>query len=184
MTVKQFRAIARRKKQYEIIPINCIRLVSAIHMENNDSRILEISKPTNQLLVIAHKNDNGTYNLITGWKDYIIAVRDGIKKIKAVLVDEVNRDEFLRWLSASTDWVRLDDIHIPDCFQARPSRKEKLDVYVEEVKTAIQKHSLTDYLDVKPITIDKNNILVDGYTRYLALKMLGYRDEIPVIRKD
>ena len=184
MTVKQFRAIARRKKQYEIIPTNLIRVVSDIHKDNDVSHILELNKPISQLLVIAHKNNDGTYNLVTGWKDYMIAVRDGIKEIKAVLVDELNRDEFLRWLSASTDWVRLDDIHIPDCFAAYSPRKEKLDVYVEEVKTAIQKHSLTDYLDVKPITIDKNNVLVDGYTRYLALKMLGYRDEIPVIRKD
>ena len=184
MTVKQFRVIARRKKQYEIIPVNLIRVVSDIHMGNDVPHILELNKPTNQLLVIAHKNDDGTYNLITGWKDYIIAVRDDIKKIKAVLVDELNRDEFLRWLSASTDWVRLDDIHIPDCFQARPPRKEKLDGYIKEVKTAIQKHSLTDYLDVKPITIDKNNVLTDGFIRYLALKALGYKDEIPVIRKD
>ena len=184
MTIKQFRAIARRKKQYEIIPTNLIRVVSAIHMENNDSRILEISKPTNQLLVIAHKNDDGTYNLITGWKDYIIAVRDNIKEIKAVLVDEVNRDEFLHWLSASTEWVRLDDIHIPNCFQAHPPKKEKLDGYIKEAKIAIQKYALSDYLDIKPITIDKNNMLTDGYTRYLALKTLRYRDEIPVIRKD
>lgn len=184
MTVKQFRAIARRKKQYEIIPTNLIRVVSDIHKDNDVSHILELNKPTNQLLVIAHRNDDGTYNLITGWKDYFIAVRDDIKKIKAVLVDEVNRDEFLRWLSASTDWVRLDDIHIHGSFQARPPKKEKLDGYIKEVKTAIQKHSLTDYLDVKPITIDKNNVLTDGFTRYLALKALGYKDEIPVIRKD
>ena len=184
MTVKQFRAIARRKKQYEIIPTNLIRVVSDIHKDNDVSHILELNKPTNQLLVIAHRNNDGTYNLVTGWKDYIIAVRDGIKKIKAVLVDEVNRDEFLRWLSVSTEWIGLDDIHIPDCFAAYPPRKEKLDGYIKEVKTAIQKHSLTDYLDVKPITIDKNNMLADGFTRYLALKALGYRDEIPVIRKD
>ena len=187
MTIKQFRTISRRKKRYEIIPVDLIRLVSDIHMNTDVFHILEIreiTKPTNQLLVIAHKNEDGTFNLITGWRDYAFAVWNDIKEIKAVLVDEVNRDEFLHWLSASTDWVKLDDIHIPDCFSNSPPKKEKLNDCVEDVKTAIQYHSLTDYLDVKPIKIDKNNVLTDGYTRYLALKSLEYKDEIPVIRKD
>lgn len=183
MTVKEFRTLSRKKKNYEMIPVSLIRMVSDVHLVMDMSKIRNLSKPIKDILVIVHKNDDGTYNLIVGWKDYIIAIRDGIKEIKAILVNETNRDEFLHTISTSTDWVKLDNIHIPNCFTTHPPKKAKLNNYINDVRIAIKRYSLSDYLDKKPIVIDNNNVLMDGYTRYLALKTLNYKDKIPVIKR-
>lgn len=181
MTVKQFRTLARKNRNYEVIPVDRIKIVSDIH--NNSHNVSELHKSINRLLVIAHKNNDGTYNLITGWKDYAVAVRDNIKEIKAVLVEEASRDEFLYNLSISQEWVTLEDIRIPNCFKTRPPKKSKLTSYTDQVKNAVQKYNLSDYLDIKPIVINKDNVLIDGYTRYLALQKINYKDKFPVIRK-
>lgn len=181
MTIKQFRTLARKNENYETIPVDCIKIVSDIH--NSSHNVSELHKSINRLLVIVHKNNDNTYSLITGWKDYVIAVRDNIKEINAVLVEETSRDEFLYNLSTSKEWVNLDDIHIPNCFKTRPPKKSKLTSYTDQVKNAVQKYNLSDYLDNKPIVINKDNVLIDGYTRYLALQKLNYKDKFPVIRK-
>lgn len=184
MTIKQFRTLARRKGAYETIPVNLIRIVSDIHMGNDVPMIFALQKPINKLLVIVHKNDDGTYNLITGWKDYIIAVRDDIKEIKAVLVNETTREEFLHNMSNEMVWLKLKDITIPKCFSSHPPKEEKLREYKIGIANAVNRGCLSDYLNEKPITINKDNVLVDGYTRYIILKRLKYECEIPVIRKD
>ena len=185
MTVKQFRTLARQTGAYETIPVNLIRIVSDIHKGKADvSTIFALQKPINKLLVIVHKNDDGTYNLITGWKDYLIAQRDEIEKIKAVLVNETTREEFLHNMSSEMVWRKLNDISIPKCFLSHPPKGEKLNVYMSEVTDAVNTGYLYDYLDTKPITINKDNVLVDGYTRYIILKKLGYEYKIPIKRKD
>ena len=184
MTVKQFRKEARRKQMCIKIPVKLIRLVSDIHIDVTNCDVFALEKPVQNLLVIVHKNDDGTYDLIMGWKDYVVAVRDNLEEINAVLVKETNRDEFLHRLSTRMIWLKLNDINIPKCFSSHPPKEEKLNTYKNQIKTAIERYSLSDYLNAKPITIDKNNVLVDGYTRYLVLKELNYKQEIPVIRKD
>lgn len=183
-SIKQFRTLARKNGTYEIIPVSLIRIVSDIHIGNDVPMIFALQKPTDKLLAIVHKNDDGTYNLITGWKDYIIAVRDDIKEIKAVLVNETTREEFLHNISTETIWLKLDDISISKCFSLHPPKDEKFDTYMSEITNAVYAGYLFDYLDKKPITINKHNVLIDGYTRYLALKEIKYKQKIPVIRKD
>lgn len=63
-------------------------------------------------------------------------------------------------------------------------KKEKIDKCIEQIKTAVEKYTLSDYLDGKPIKVNKDNVLQDGYTRYIALKTIGYKGKFPVIRKD
>lgn len=184
MTVKEFRALSRKRKNYEITPVSQIRMISDIHTKNDSSTIFGLQKSVKNLLVIVHKNDNGTYNLITGWKDYTIAVRGGIKEVKAVLVEETNREEFLYRLSATADWLSVDEISVPKIFEVSPPKKEKIDKCIEQIKTAVEKYTLSDYLDGKPIKVNKDNVLQDGYTRYIALKTIGYKGKFPVIRKD
>ena len=90
MTVKQFRTLSGNKGRFVSIPVDSIRLVSDIH-KKKPADASKINKPYKNLLVIVHKNKDDTYDLITGWRDYIIAVRDGVKEIKAILY---NRREF------------------------------------------------------------------------------------------
>ena len=183
MTVKQFRTLSGNKGRFVSIPVDSIRLVSDIH-KKKPADASKINKPYKNLLVIVHKNKDDTYDLITGWRDYIIAVRDGVKEIKAILVKETTRDDFIHSLSDSVDWITLDRIVVPSCFENNQPNKEKLDFYINQVKTAVENYALSDYLEIKPITVDDKNILVNGYTRYLALQKLGYKQKIPVLRKD
>lgn len=178
MTVKQFRRNARRKRQDIIIPTDKIRMVSEVHIRADIPNEEELQKSLDKLLVIVHKNDDGTYNLITGWKDYVIAVKNDIKKINAIPVKETNRDDFL--CDLSKEFRNINELIVPKDFKNRPPRQEKLNTYIRQVKYAIEKHRLYDYLNEKPVTVDKDNVILDGYTRYLALKSIGYNQDIPV----
>lgn len=177
MTVKEFRALARKSGKIRKIPVSMIRMIEKVHYNSDLSQIPSLNKDKNKLLVILHDNKDCTYNLITGWKDYTIAIRDGIKTINAVLVDSVTRDKFYAELSDSTEWVTLPEIIIPSSFKKSPHT-------ITNMKEALRTNTISEYLDTKPITISKNNTLIDGYTRYLALKFIRYQGKFPVIRKD
>lgn len=184
MTVKKFRALARKSGKIRKIPVSMIRMIEKVHYNSDLSQIPSLNKDKNKLLIILHDNKDCTYNLITGWKDYTIAIRDGIKTINAVLVDSVTRDKFYAELSDSTEWVTLPEIIIPSSFKKSPPKEEKLHNTIMNMKEALRTNTISEYLDTKPITISKNNTLVDGYTRYLALKFIRYQGKFPVIRKD
>lgn len=184
MTVKEFIALARKSGKIRKIPVSMIRMIEKVHYSSDLSQIPSLNKDKNKLLVILHDNKDCTYNLITGWKDYTIAIRDGIKTIDAVLVNSATRDKFYAELSDSTEWVTLPEIIIPSSFKKSPPKEEKLHNTITNMKEALRANTISEYLDTKPITISKNNTLIDGYTRYLALKFIRYQGKFPVIRKD
>lgn len=185
MTVKEFRALAWKSGKIRKIPVSMIRIIEKVHYNSDLSQIPSLNKDKNKLLVILHHdNKDCTYNLITGWKDYTIAIRDGIKTIDAVLVNSATRDKFYAELSDSTEWVTLPEIIIPSSFKKSPPKEEKLHNTITNMKEALRTNTISEYLDTKPITISKNNTLIDGYTRYLALKFIRYQGKFPVIRKD
>ena len=67
--------------------------------------------------------------------------------------------------------VKLSDVIISDRFQKTKCSVEKIDIAVAYVR----EHNTIS----KPIVLDKHNVLVDGYSRYLAAKYVGLT-EIPV----
>lgn len=181
MTVKQFRTLARETENYFKIPVTMIRMTEKVHYNKAMNSVPSLDKPRKNLMVIVHYNKyDNTYTLITGWKDYMIAIRDGIKVINAVIVPDLTREDFIRSLSANYDWVQLKDIKISKCFVNSPPKNEKIHKCITEMKQAIREDRVPDYLNRKPITINKEGYLIDGYTRYIALKILLYKRAFPV----
>lgn len=61
--------------------------------------------------------------------------------------------------------MKLDEIIITEAFAETTPKASKLD--------KVMKYCLAHYDIDKPIVVNTNNVLVDGYVRYLALKMMG-----------
>lgn len=61
--------------------------------------------------------------------------------------------------------MMLNEIHINKQFQRTPPRQEKLD----KVRDFYEKHGKLD----KPIKVNAQHYLIDGYTRYLIAKEIG-----------
>lgn len=71
--------------------------------------------------------------------------------------------------------MELNDIIIPKEFIETPPKKWKL-------KRAEQEY--LSQFEFKGIVVDENNILVDGYTRYLVAKKYGIKNVRVTIRVD
>lgn len=72
--------------------------------------------------------------------------------------------------------MKLKDIVIPKLFLDSPPKEEK----IKEVTDYYKKHGKLD----KPIIIDKNGTLVDGYVRYLVANNEGLEDPLILYTTD
>ena len=62
-------------------------------------------------------------------------------------------------------WVAISDIIIPDVFANTKPRQYKID----KIRNYYLEYGCVD----KPVTVNGNNVLIDGYIRYLVLKENG-----------
>lgn len=146
------------------IEVNNIYLTSKVHKQSSTE---DLGKKEN-LMAIVHPFKDG-YALITGWRDYQIALRDGETKIKALVVN-IRRGDFMRNFKKK---VKVGTIIVPKAFEAHPPKKEKIDAAVEFYR----RWGVFD----KPVTL-KGNCLTDGYARLIAAQQLGVK-HIPVRRE-
>lgn len=66
--------------------------------------------------------------------------------------------------------MKISDIIINDTFSNTIPSESKM----SKVKRYVEENGKQD----KPIVVNKNNVLLDGYVRYLVLKNLGYEDAL------
>lgn len=67
--------------------------------------------------------------------------------------------------------IRLDSIH-PNPDNPRQIRKEKLELLIQSLK------DFPEMMELRPMVIDEDNVIIGGNMRYEALKQLGYT-EVP-----
>jgi hypothetical protein len=124
--------------------------------------------------------DNGKYSLVIGAARYFAAKILDIPKMPAVITD-MNREEFINNRLAlhkkehgekdkatggkMQGETLLSLINVPEAFLRTKPNPKKIEDTIEYYK----KHGQFD----KPIIIGKNNLLIDGYKRYVAAKELG-----------
>ena len=71
-------------------------------------------------------------------------------------------------METETKMMPIGDILIPEHFDMSPPKREKIDSAI----AYYQEHGCLD----TPLTVAKDSILVDGYSRFLALKELGVEE--------
>ncbi len=74
--------------------------------------------------------------------------------------------------------MKIEILKIENLIPYENNAKLHPDYQIEQIKKSIEKFGFND-----PIAIDKDNIVIEGHGRLIALKELGYK-EVPVIRLD
>ena len=143
------------------IKVASIKLTEQVHIKGNPNYVCQ-NKPQQECCVIVRRKHDG-YALITGWGDYQECILHGYEYVRAIVVNRTKG--FLR--RYGTDYISIDDIIIPD-YMAKTTPTEW------KMQRVIDRLGDKQKLD-KPITLDHDHYLVDGYTRYLVAKQFGMK---------
>lgn len=174
-------------QEVEDIDTNLIALAEVEHRKNcglvlwqkNTQRTIErfIEKDVTKLdkPIIVRELENKTYSLVLGLKGFILSRELEHKIIPCIIVKDVSRLDFVSRINdmpADTQKVeKFSNINIPYEFASISPKYRK-------IKERWNYYNQVGKLD-KAITVDKDNVLVDGYTRYMLAEMLGL-ESVPV----
>lgn len=154
------------------IPVAKIKLLSQIHIDglrrNDMSKHIDYYK-ANELsissIVIVQPDEDGSgnYNLITGWRAYVIADGIGQDTIKAIVIN-CSRKGLKKMLGCVVpyNYVETDELKVPEAYAKSTVYAGKLDT----IKEYDEKH----HQPFKPIIINAGNYIVDGYAQYVYNK--------------
>lgn len=157
------------------IPVDKIKLLYQIHIDglrrNDMSKHINYYR-TNGLsvssLVIVQNDGSGNYNLITGWRTYVIADGIGQDTVKAIVVN-CSRKELKKLLGCVVpyNYVDTDELKVMDKYSTSTVSSEKIDIIREYDEKCHQPY--------KPIIIDANGYIIDGYAQYVYNKEAGIK---------
>lgn len=166
MMIKKFRELYKDRA----VPV---RLDSIVLTEHCHKKAFEknskISKLKSDPMCIVHANDDGTYSLIVGYRDYITAKNSGMEEISVIPVSDTSRRNFLKSLDMTFEMYELSKIHPPKGWTP-PSPKK--------IRSCIDSYEKTGTLG-KQIVISPDGTILDGYSAVCAAERLGIKS-IPV----
>lgn len=175
---KKFKEFKRINSENIIdIPVDKIKLLSQIHIDglrrNDMSKHINYYK-TNGLsiggvvIVQSDKDGSSNYNLITGWRTYVIADGIGQDTVKAIVVN-CSRKELKKMLGCIVpyNYVNTDELKVTDKFAESTVSTEKLDT--------IREYDEKFHQPYKPIVVDANGYIIDGYAQYVYNKAAGIK---------
>lgn len=168
-----------KSQEIQMIEVDKIILTEPIHIDAkvNFTKQIEKLKEKNITVlnnpIIVRKIEN-EYSLINGYKGYTIAKVLNHEVIPAIVIDEIRKDFTKRigFKSSRFTEMALKDILIPKSFLERKVTRVK----VQKVLDYYNKHKTFD----KPVTIQGRRLLIDGYSRYVAAKILKL-DKVPIV---
>lgn len=149
------------------VSVNEIKLREYVHKQGNPDYVYQ-HKSNADCLVIVHRTRDG-YILVSGWSDYMECVNEGYETVRAIIANQ-KRGEYMR--QYGTTWLPIDEIEItPTLAESQPK-----DWKIQRARDRLSNDGQLD----KPLTLNKNKVLVDGYTRYLVAKEVGM-EYVPII---
>lgn len=159
----------KRKHMSEAIeiPVDKIKLSEQIHKRGNPDYQYK-SKPNEDCLLIVRKCC-GDYILMSGWGDYMECLLSGYKTVKAIICGKSKKEIFRQY---SHTYIPIADVVIPRYMKKSCPKKWKLSRVYYRLGDKNQ-------LD-RPLTLTKDNVLIDGYTRYIVAKKIGMKF-VPVL---
>ena len=146
------------------IPVSRIKLTDQIHKSGISNYQIQHKSRDSLIVLVRQSCYNEYYSLVAGWDDLLEAKEQGFETIQAIITN-VNNGDFYRLYS--TVYVPLESLIVPPHMEKCEPAPWKL----ERVRNRLGKKVQLD----KPITVDRNNVIRDGYTRYLVAKELGMK---------
>lgn len=166
MTISKFREL--HKLDTVTLPLSAIELTEPCHVKAVKKEA-HVSKLNDEPTCIVLKNDSDSYSLIIGYRDYMTAKASGAEQIKAIVVPDKSRRDFLKSLSKTPELWDLSNVHEPSGWT--PPRQEKV--------TACQRNYEATGLFGKAIKVSPSGTILDGYAAVCAARVLGVK-KIPV----
>lgn len=169
----------------EIIYVNIkdIVLTDAIHLNTKSLKFFNVYKAVSSQNIptpLAVRPYNETkYSLVMGFKGYLTALIAGISKVPIVIRnmshdelvkelkynDSFNKDDIRVQNYSSLCEVKLSEIKIPEIFKEEYTNKEK-------IKFELLHYTLHERFS-KPVYLLNDNLLKDGFAKYIAAKKLN-----------
>ena len=149
------------KKEIIEIPISEIKLTEYVH---KTAYYNPKAQQTDGDTVLVYKRIDGCYSLVAGWERYMHFKSKGYYSIKAIVTNP-HKGDFMRQYGA--DYLPLENLIVPEFMAATKPAHWK----IKRVRDRLGDKQQLD----KPITLDHNNVIRDGYTRYLVAKEIGMK---------
>lgn len=146
------------------VPLDKIFLTEDIHKENKNVENLN-SEP----MCVVRKIDDGMYSLVIGYRDYMIAKRNGNTSIKAIIVPDKSRVDFLHSLDITPEFWDTSTLHEP---------KDWTYPAVDKIRSCQQNFNAIGIFG-KSVVITPTGKILDGYSAVCAARLLGV-NKIPV----
>lgn len=166
MTITKFRET--NKDRAVTLPLSIINLTETCHkkaLEKNS----KVSKLTAEPMCIVRENEDGTYDLIIGYRDYITAKNSEAEEVKAIIIPDKSRNRFLKSLDMTFEMYEVEKIHPP---------KGWIPPATEKIQSCKESYELTGTFG-KPIVISPDGTILDGYAAVCAAQAVRAK-KIPV----
>ena len=159
------------KERVVEVPLKDIYLTESIH-KNAIGKFTKVArhykkvgKEVNQSLLV-RKTTNG-YALLAGWKHYKLAKELGQEKVNVIVVDFKSRRRLMKAIGCYNEFkvCKLTELKIPAKFDVTVVNPQKLE--------AIKEYDYKYHAPMKPITVDKDMLIVDGYAQYVYNRNMG-----------
>ncbi|WP_143322751.1 hypothetical protein [Clostridium sp. HBUAS56010] len=159
------------------IPMEKIKLLYQVHIDGLKRH--DISKTnayyrinnvpvTGTIIVHPDVEDPGNFNLLTGWHYYVIADSIGQETINAIMIN-CDRKSFKKMIGCVRpyNYVKTDDLKVPEIYARSTVSEQKLN--------SIKEYAERYHQPIKPIIVDVDNSILDGYAQYIYNKETNVR---------
>ncbi len=159
-----------------LLPCVTVKLSQIALEEKCHKKAFENGKLPDRLasnpLCIVRRDYNSTekpYVLVTGWASYMTALLNEQDYIKAIVVSDKSRKDFLRGLDFTFEMWETSRIKPPKDWTAPSPSK---------IKDCVSRYKAVGVFG-KPVFISPKGTILDGYSAVAAAKVLGL-EKIPV----
>lgn len=151
--------------EYVEVPLSSIRLEETIHNNSKvnigkdiEYYIAKDKKVTTPMIVRKAEDD---YVLLAGWKYYHLAHALSQNTVRVFVTDFDDRVSLMKTIGcyAHLKVCKMTDLKVPSAFDCTIVNPKKLE--------AIKAYDYKYHAQMKPIVVDKNMLIVDGYAQYV-----------------
>ena len=151
--------------EYKEVPLESIKLVSPIHknakvnIDNDIDFYRQKNKKVTSAIIVKKIEDD--YILFAGWKYYQLAKALSQDTVKIIETDFEDRITMMKAIGcrARLKVCKMTDLYIPSTFDCTIVKPGKLE--------AIKEYDYKHHAQMKPIVVNKDMVIVDGYSQYI-----------------
>lgn len=158
--------INSHRNEVEEVSIEKIYITEKVHM-NGIFTPCPNRKEDNLVVVVRKIIDGNYYALVSGWRSFKEIKRRGLQTARCIIAEE----DYQSFQNHLRDYMDINDIIIQDEWKKYSPREQK-------IQQRLDFYRKNGYLrDV--VTINKYNVLTDGYATYILAQRLGLK-KVPI----